>query len=252
MRFCSLGSGSAGNAFVVEQGHTTLLIDCGFSFVEIKKRLAARFVDIAEIDAVLISHEHGDHTRGLSALRKKNTTKPIYMTAGTARKMAYPGAWRRLDSGRTLTIGNLTVNPVTVPHNAAEPVQFIIDDGARRLGIFTDLGHISPAVRTACHDLHAIIIECNYDEKMLAANQKYPPAVKESIAGRWGHLENKVAAAFVAELSHRRLSHIMAAHLSANNNTAAEVRTALATISSQAQIHVAEQITGTKWLSIDG
>ncbi|MGI9306999.1 MAG: MBL fold metallo-hydrolase [Gammaproteobacteria bacterium] len=250
MRFCCLGSGSRGNGFVAEHGATTLLVDCGFNFSSLVRRLKLRFLEAAEISAVLVSHEHRDHAdvRGLEKLRAASGAE-IYMTAGTARELNIRGA-REIQSGASFAVGDLQILPVTVPHNASEPVQFVVGDGTRRLGIFTDLGHITPAVRNACGELGAIMIECNYSAPLLAANNNYPPHVKDRIAGKYGHLENNTAAAFVGEIKTARLRHVVAVHLSANNNTAALAHEALEKSCEARAIKIAGQETGLDWIRI--
>lgn len=250
MRFCCLGSGSRGNAFVVEHGNTTVLIDCGFSGAGLVRRLARRFLDVAEINAVLVTHEHRDHISGLCKLLAASKAE-VHMTSGTAQALCMERNWRRIEPGRPFTLGDLHVSPVTVPHDANEPVQFVFDDGERQLGIFTDLGHVTPAIHNACRKLRALIVECNYSARLLAANTRYPAHIKKRIAGAYGHLENAGAAALVAHIGGGRLQHIVAAHLSANNNTAALAHEALAAVCPGNKITVATQNNGTEWMTIN-
>lgn len=244
MRFCCLGSGSRGNAFVVEHGATTLLVDCGFSASRLQRRLHEHFVNIAEINAVLIGHEHGDHTAGLASLAAANI--PAYMTSGTARALKFRGA-HIIRSGESFDIGDLHIAPITVPHDAAEPVHFVINE---RLGIFTDMGHITPVVRDACRELDTLIIECNYAAELLAANTRYPEQVKKRIAGKYGHLENTTAAALVADVDSARLRNVVATHLSAENNTESRVREALSRACNASKITIADQQNGCEWMSV--
>ncbi|MGI9296921.1 MAG: MBL fold metallo-hydrolase [Gammaproteobacteria bacterium] len=244
MRFCCLGSGSRGNAFVVEYGATTLLVDCGFKPSDLRRRLARHFIALSEIDAVLIGHEHGDHTAGLESLAAAGIA--AYMTSGTARALNFRGA-RTVRSGDPLHIGDLHIAPVTVPHDAGEPVQFVFGG---RLGIFTDLGHITPAVRNACRGLRAMIIECNYAADMLAANNRYPARLKKRIAGKYGHLENDAAAELVARVDSARLRYVVAAHLSEHNNAEARVRKTLSRACDSQKITVADQKNGSEWIAV--
>ena len=250
MRFCCLGSGSRGNAFVVEHGGTTILIDCGFSGTGLARRLARRFLDASEINAVLVTHEHRDHVSGLSKLLATGKTQ-AHMTAGTARALGMERGCRHIESGCPFVVGDFHVSPITVPHDASEPVQFVFDDGARRLGIFTDLGHVTPAVRQACNGLQALVVECNYSPQLLAANRRYPAHVKERIAGGYGHLENE-AAAGLASRTGGGLQHIVAAHLSADNNTPALAHQSLAGACPSSKITVATQNDGSEWITING
>ncbi|MDM5148086.1 MBL fold metallo-hydrolase [Candidatus Persebacteraceae bacterium Df01] len=249
MRFCCLGSGSGGNAYVVEHTNTTLLVDCGFSLTDLKKRLAARFLSLSEITAVIISHEHGDHVKCLNFLLKE-TVKPVYMTAGTAQAISFNGNWTRLQAGTITSIGDLQLLPVTVPHDAAEPVQFVFDNGSQRLGLFTDLGHVTTAVRNACHNLHALIVEYNYAADLLAANHRYPQRTKARIAGRLGHLENSATAELISQIQHPQLKHVVAAHLSAHNNTKTRVIQSLSAVANGIATHIADQQEGVGWLNI--
>ena len=250
MRFCCLGSGSRGNGFVAEHGETTLLIDCGFSFTSLCRRLARHSLEISHINAVLVGHEHGDHAN-IGALEKLRAAGGVdfYMSAGTAQKINFSGA-HKIKSGVPFAVGGMQISPVTVPHNACEPVQFVIDDGARRLGIFTDLGHITKAVLDASGGLGAVVVECNYDASMLAANGNYPAHIKERIAGKYGHLENGAAANFIAAIQSPRLAHIVAAHLSAENNNETLVLKALAAAGGGRKITIAGQENGMEWSSI--
>lgn len=248
MRFCSLGSGSSGNAHIVESGETTLLIDCGFSRRRLLSRLDARRISVAELDAVIISHEHGDHAAGLDALAAE-AKLPVYMSAGTARALAFAAPWRRLSANQTLTIGELSVLSVPVPHDVAEPLQFVIESGARRLALFTDLGHASAAVRRACVDLDALVVECNYDEEMLSRG-KYPEHIKRRIAGDFGHLSNAAAAELARETKGSRRRNIIAAHISKENNRPELAINALSAADRDALVSVATQEEGTDWLTI--
>lgn len=251
MHFCCLGSGSRGNAYVVEKRATTLMIDCGFSLTDIKRRLVKNLLSPADIDALLITHEHSDHTAGLRRFLDAYPI-PAYMSRGTAKKLNYPVGWRLLQAGKTLLIGDLQVLPVAVPHNAAEPLQFIIDDGAGRLGLMTDLGHTPPALCENLKNLNALIVECNYSASQLAANKRYPMEVKRRIAGDYGHLENEAAACLLGKIKNGDMRHVVATHLSAENNTPTAARQALrqAINGAATAIHVSDQENGADWLNI--
>ena len=249
MQFCSLGSGSRGNAHLIEHRGTTLLLDCGFSLPDMHRRLARRAVAAAEIDAVLISHEHTDHISGLRRFLAA-TGLPAYMTRGTAAALSRPHGWRRIVAGCEFSLGELQVLPFAVSHDAAEPVQFIIDDGARRLAILTDVGATPRQLANGIlQNLSAIMVECNYDKKMLAANRNYPPQVKERIGGEFGHLDNDAAAALIAAVNHKDLRHIVAAHISEQNNNAENARRTLQQAAGgNKKITIASQQDGTDWL----
>lgn len=247
MRFCSLGSGSRGNAHIVEKGNTTLLIECGFSHRTLKKRLLERYLSPLEINAVFISHEHSDHVAGLKFFIEHNI--PYYMSAGTARALAHPPNWRCLAAGEQVMVGELSIEAIPVAHDVSEPMQFIIEDGVRKLAIFTDLGHISRNVLRACHDADALMVECNYDDEMLARGN-YPTHIKERIAGDYGHLSNSMASQLIAATKRQKPRHIIAAHISAENNNETLVRRALKTADENATIHIASQSHGTDWIQL--
>ena len=246
MRFCSLGSGSEGNAHIVEKGDTTLLIECGFSPRTLKKRLAQYYISPSALTAVFISHEHNDHVAGLALIKQYEIA--CYTSAGTARALRYPPNWRCLHPSEEVTVNELTIRPVPVPHDANEPLQFIIDDGVRRLAIFTDLGHVSRTIRELCADADALVIECNYDDQLLAGNNTYPESVKRRIAGNFGHLSNAAAAALVETTKSNKRRQLIGVHLSEQNNREALVREALAGADNDADIHVASQQDGTDWI----
>ena len=250
MQFCSLGSGSRGNAWLIEHRGTTLLLDCGFTLPDLRRRLARRATAEGEIDAVLVTHEHKDHVSGLRRFLEA-TNIPAYMTRGTALALDKPRGWRRIEGGGEFVVGEMQVLPFDVSHDAAEPVQFVIDDGARRAGFATDLG-VAPAhlIDEVLRDLSAIVVECNYDARMLAANRNYPRRVKERISGDYGHLDNAAAAELIAAVHHEGLRHIVAAHLSEQNNTAAAAMSALqkALGGASKKITIATQQDGTDWL----
>ena len=248
MHFCCLGSGSRGNAYVVEYRNTTLLIDCGFSITQLNRRLKKCFLSINDIDAIFISHEHQDHTRGLNAITQHANIN-TYMTAGTANALKFKPT-NYLKAGIPHTIRDMQITPIAIPHDACEPVQFIIDNGRQRLAIITDLGYITPDILSSCSQLHSIIIECNHESAVLAANKNYPTRVKNRITSDNGHLENHAAARFIADIDNDNLSHVIAAHLSQQNNSKALVRRALSTSCAADKIKIADQRNILHWLSV--
>lgn len=227
-RFASLGSGSRGNATLVEAGETCLLVDCGFPARDFVARCEALGFDPARLDAILVTHEHGDHVRGVGAVARRFGI-PVWMTPGT-RAAADPG---RVDSlnlfhshAGAFRIGAVEVQPVPVPHDAREPTQFVFGYGRQRLGLLTDLGSITPRVVDAFDGVDALLLECNHDPDLLA-NGPYPPGLQARVGGRFGHLANDQAAELLAAIEQRRLSHLVAAHLSEKNNAPALARAAL-------------------------
>ncbi len=253
MRFASLSSGSRGNATLVQGGGTTLLIDCGFPFRELRRRCGQLGIDPAEIDAVLVTHEHGDHVRGVGPTAR-GLGCPVWMSHGTAhaaRCGELPELHLFSSHGGPLRIGALEIQPVAVPHDAREPAQFVITRGAKRLGLLTDLGSHTPHVRAHYRCLDALLLECNHDTGMLARGP-YPPALQARVGGPWGHLNNGQAAAFLSGVEHQRLQHLVAGHLSEKNNDPQLARQALceAVPGIEARLSLLCQDSVSTWLEI--
>lgn len=257
MRFCSLGSGSSGNAALIEAGsgstRSRVLVDCGFSLRELESRLARAGVELHEIDAVFVTHEHGDHVGCAVALAQRHAV-PLWMSHGTWRAIgepALPGRLHFARDGQAIAVGELELRPFTVPHDAAEPLQLRCSDGRSHLGVLTDVGSVTPHLLQCLDRCDALLLECNHDSAMLEQSN-YPPALKARIGGRLGHLANDVAAQILAALRPAGLRHIVAAHLSERNNRPALARQALAQACGAGvdDIVVAEPLTGFDWLSL--
>ncbi|MYA64972.1 MAG: MBL fold metallo-hydrolase [Gemmatimonadetes bacterium] len=228
MRFSVLGSGSRGNATLIAAGTTRLLVDAGFSARELTKRLATVGVEPAEVTAILVTHEHGDHTRGAGVFARAHGT-PLMMTEGTL------GACRKLLRGseevRTYRAGypveveELEVEPFITVHDAVDPVAVAVREPATglRLGIATDLGRPTLQVMHALRGCDALVVESNHDESMLWSTS-YPASVKARIASSHGHLSNQAATRLVLELLSPRLTVVVLAHLSEESNTPALAR----------------------------
>ena len=232
MRFRSLGSGSRGNATLLDAGGTRLLIDCGFSLREFERRIAEAGWRPRQLDAILLTHEHADHVRGVGAVARRYGI-PVWSTAGTWRG-AVAGAVPRLHlftaHGNGFRIGSVHVQPYAVPHDAREPVQYVFGDGGRRLGILTDAGSLTPHIVDSLRGLDALVLECNHDPAMLASGP-YPPALRARVGGRLGHLSNRQAAALLGRLDHASLSRVAVAHVSEKNNRPDLARAALCEVS---------------------
>jgi phosphoribosyl 1,2-cyclic phosphodiesterase len=251
VRFASLGSGSAGNGLVVEAGATRLLVDCGFPVDGTERRLARLGLAPADVTAIVVTHEHGDHADGVLPFARRHGV-PVWMTHGTAR--AVPGAVpeaRVFDSHSPFAIDALEVHPFPVPHDAREPAQLVVTDGAWRIGVLTDTGSPTRHVAAMLSGCVALVLECNHDPAMLAAGP-YPGWLKTRIGGPFGHLANDAAAALLAALDRSRLRHVVAAHLSETNNRPALATGALAQVlgCAPAEIVVADQADGFDWLAL--
>jgi len=232
-RFASLGSGSRGNATLVEAGSTSVLIDCGFAARELVTRCQILDFDPGALSAILVTHEHGDHMRGVGALARRFGI-PVWMTHGTWRAADFGAiASLNLFSGHAgeFAVGELRVRPVPVPHDAREPIQYVFAFGDLRLGLLTDLGSITPRVLESFDGVDALLLECNHDPDMLATGP-YPASLRARVGGHYGHLNNGQAADFLRRIDHRRLRHLVAAHLSEKNNSPELAREALTSVSS--------------------
>ena len=252
MRFASLGSGSAGNGLVVEVGHTRVMLDCGFGLNDTVHRLARLGLSPADLTGIVITHEHTDHIGGAGRFARKHAL-PVWMTAGTlsmAQDMEHADV-RVIDSHLVFAVGDLAIQPFPVPHDAREPVQFVFGDGAKRLGVLTDVGCTTPHIEAMLSRVEALVLECNHDRTMLAEGA-YPLGLKKRVGGRFGHLENSQSADILRKLKHDKLHCVMAAHISRKNNTPALARRALAQVLACAddEVHVACQFAGFDWITI--
>jgi phosphoribosyl 1,2-cyclic phosphodiesterase len=232
LRFASLASGSAGNCLVAEVSGTVVLLDCGLALTETERRLARAGLEPARVAAILLTHEHGDHACGVFDFAAAHRVT-VYLTHGTLAAMKAEG--KVLDGVKTcmvdardgFAVGSMHVRPFTVPHDAREPVQYVLSDGASRLGVVTDIGASTAHVEERLSGLDALVLECNYDRDMLWSGA-YPKWLKERIAGPFGHLDNRDSERLLAALDRSRLKHVIGAHLSQQNNRPELARAALA------------------------
>jgi phosphoribosyl 1,2-cyclic phosphodiesterase len=253
LRFASLASGSGGNCLVAQADLTRVLIDCGLNLRDTERRLARLGLEPADIDAILVTHEHGDHAGCVFDFAAAHSTLVI-LTHGTLRALKaegklHEGIRTQLVRGEErFSIGGMEVLPFTVPHDAAEPVQFVVSDGAARLGVLTDIGIGTRHVERVLSGLDALVLECNYDREMLWQGG-YPRFLKERIAGPFGHLDNRDAARLLAALDCSKLKHVIGAHLSQQNNKPDLARESLAATlnCSPAWIGLATQDDGFDW-----
>ncbi|MEN6405173.1 MAG: MBL fold metallo-hydrolase [Thermoguttaceae bacterium] len=224
MQAISLQSGSNGNCIYVEAGGVRLLLDAGISGRQAQQRLALHGRDITEVDAVVISHDHADHCRGLGVFQRKFGL-PIHLTAKTFRAanrcdLGPLDDLRYFTAGETLRFGSVAVETIATPHDGVDGVAFVVDDGRCRLGVLTDLGHVFSGLDAVLDSLTAVFLESNYDPEMLE-NGPYPDFLKRRITGPGGHLSNQEAAELLAAHAGRSLRWAYLAHLSEKNNTPA-------------------------------
>lgn len=232
MRFCVLGSGSKGNATYIATGKTAVLIDSGFSGVEVERRLAAIGVDIATLSAILVTHEHGDHIRGVPVLSRRYrlpvfANAPTFQTAGKGLDNLFQ--YQEFSSGHSFVFQDLHIHPFSVSHDAAEPVGFVVDSGLVRLGYCTDTGKVSHLMRHRLAGCHGLVLESNHDLTMLKKGP-YPPHLQQRVRSNEGHLANTTAAAFLNDLLHAGLEQVVLAHISETNNHPEIVRRAFADV----------------------
>ncbi len=253
MRFASLASGSKGNCLVAEADGTRVLIDCGLNLRDTERRLARLGLAPSDIAALLVTHEHGDHSCGVFDFAAAHEL-PVYLTYGTMVALKAQGKATEgvrtlvIDARQAFAIGALQVIAFTVPHDAREPVQYMLSDGDKRLGVLTDIGALTAHVEQTLSGLHALVLECNYDHDMLW-NGTYPKWLKQRIAGPFGHLDNADSAKLLAALDCSRLQHLVGAHLSEQNNRPEIARAALAAAMQceESWISLATQAEGFGW-----
>lgn len=258
MRFASLGSGSQGNALIVEAGDTRALLDCGFSIRTLSTRLARLGLFPEQLTAILVTHEHSDHLAGVFSLARRYDLT-VYLTHGThaaALRQTTPrpptfSSLRIIDGQNPFAIGNLEIQPYPVPHDAREPVQYRFGDGRHRLGVLTDTGIITAHIVNVLHSCDALVLECNHDRDLLARS-RYPQTLKQRIGGRYGHLANEQAADLLLQIDTSRLQHLVAAHLSQENNRPELAARSLANAMgcNEQWIEIADQDTGFDWRQI--
>ena len=255
MRFASLGSGSAGNCMVVEKASTRLLLDCGFSPNEIVKRLLKLHLEPEQITGILVTHEHDDHAKGAFKFAAKFNV-PVWLSQGSLKmcERYIPNSCQIklniIDSHTSFCIENICINPYPVPHDAREPTQFTFSDGNHKLGVLTDAGSSTVHIETMLSGCDGLVLECNHDMRMLE-NGPYAYSLKKRVGSRLGHLDNESASALLAKLDNSKLKHIIAAHLSAKNNSPELAQLALSRAlgCEQSWVVIAKQEDGFEWRS---
>ncbi|MFD1122174.1 MBL fold metallo-hydrolase [Methylophilus flavus] len=252
MRFASLGSGSAGNATVVEAGETRLLLDCGFSVKETVLRLNRLGLQPEQLSGILITHEHDDHARGAFKLAARYQV-PVWLTHGTYTMCqrylpTQPVSVHIIDAHTTFALQDIEVIPYPVPHDAREPAQFVFSDGMRKFGVLTDVGSVTPHIVAMLQGCDGLLLECNHDLDMLRTGP-YAYSLKKRVGGWLGHLDNQSSAKLLAQLDNSKLKHLVAAHLSEKNNTPALAQQALSEVLQCATdwVQIASQHEGLDW-----
>ena len=235
LRFCSVASGSKGNAVYVSDGTTAVLFDAGLSGIDIERRMASRRISPGDLNAIIVSHEHIDHIRGVGVLSRRYNI-PIYMNTGTREAAAAViktvHQEKTFSCGRTFSINRLTIHPFSISHDATDPAGFTISYKNLKIGLATDLGIATAMVKQHLKGCDLLFIEANHDVQMLETGP-YPWPVKQRIKSRGGHLSNEDSKLLLAEVKHAKLQHVVLGHLSETNNT-----------SEKALRHVGEALNG--------
>ena len=256
MKFASLGSGSEGNALLISTRsgttNTTVMLDCGFGIRETERRLERLQMTPGDLSGIIVTHEHQDHIGGVFKFARRHGL-PVWLTFGT-----FQAARDRCDDvdihfcrdGAAFVIGDLELSPYTVPHDAREPVQYVVNDGALRLGVLTDAGHATTHLISSLAACDALMLECNHDSRMLR-DSTYPPSLKQRIGGDYGHLSNQTASEILQALDKSRLQRIVGAHLSLKNNTPGLARAALTdVVTDSIEVMIACQEEGFTWIDV--
>lgn len=216
-----LGSGSSGNSALICLGDTRILIDAGLSARQLCVRLEALGVDPDSLSAIVLTHEHGDHTRGIDVFCKKRSV-PIYATKHTCsvvrESLRCEVPWHQFEAGTGFRIGSIDIETFSVPHDAVDPVGFVFGCGKSRVGVLSDVGHVTRLIVERLRDVDTLFTEANYDEKMLQNDTLRPWAIKQRISNRHGHLSNEQTAELVSQIATPRLKQVILGHLSSDCN----------------------------------
>ncbi|MDA0711286.1 MAG: MBL fold metallo-hydrolase [bacterium] len=239
MKLCLLSSGSSGNSVYVEKGSTRILVDAGLSGKQIESRLLSIGVNPAELRGIVVSHEHSDHIAGVGVMARRFGL-PVWMTSGTLQgcKSLFTGRERVCEIARDehFSIGDLEFQPFPLPHDAADPVNFVISDGSVKAAIATDMGVMTQLVYQRLRGVDFVAIEANYDRKLLM-DGPYPWHLKQRISSRHGHLPNDGAAQTLYDLAKEGLHRAILAHLSQNNNHPDLARSTCVNFLNQGGVH---------------
>ena len=252
MRFASLGSGSKGNSTVVESDTACVMVDCGFGLRNACTRLERIGKSPEDLTAIIVTHEHSDHWKGIGALSAKYNI-PVYLSAGSLKAKEIQSGealFNCIDSHKDFYVGDICIKPVPVPHDAREPIQYILSNGKVQLGILTDLGHFTPHVVSSYSKCDALLLECNYDDDMLL-DGPYPRFLKDRVSGMYGHLSNRQAADLLLALDLSRLKTLVIGHISAKNNDVSLIKAAIEPLCGEdIVLSFADQESGSPWMEM--
>ncbi len=223
MQFCVLGSGSGGNATIIKTEHTVLMVDAGFSAARLREKMRASGVEPEQLDAILITHEHADHVKGVHQFTKKHAVR-VFATRHTGmcvQEKAPDAALTFFEKGQSFRIGDIVVTPFATYHDAVDPVGFKFETERSSLGFISDTGQAPQSVAEYLSLVDSLVVESNYDPDMLAATPKRPWPLKQRIASAHGHLSNEQACDLLRSVGHAGLKNVVLAHLSAESNSPA-------------------------------
>ncbi len=258
IRMAVLGSGSGGNATLLSCGDTHLLVDAGLSAKQLVLRIQQLGLEPEDLSAILLTHEHSDHARGVDVLLR-NRDIPVYTNAMTREALSYKMksdiAWKIFRSGQEFTHGDFSVQSFKIPHDAAEPVGFVVTSQGSQIAMLSDIGHITPQICESLRGCDAIYVEANYDEALLESDTKRPWSIKQRIQSHHGHLSNLQTAELLSEVACDKLKLVMLCHLSSDCNCPVIAKEAVQSALTQrgikdVAIHCAEQHQVSEWLEV--
>lgn len=254
MRLAVLGSGSGGNATLLAHAEGCLLVDAGLSAKQLVLRMARLGIEPDQLSGILITHEHGDHVKGLEVFSRKYEV-PVYATALTqevvARKIGSVKQWKLFSAGQGFECGGMAVESFSIPHDAVDPVGFKFTCNGQQAATVTDLGHVSSKLIERLSGVTAMVLEANYCDRMLEEDQVRPWSLKQRISSRHGHLSNQQACDLARELQAHGLERVVLGHLSKDCNTATVASCVFETLGLQ-EVRVASQTEVTGWLPVRG
>ena len=250
--FASIASGSNGNCYFIGNDEDSILIDVGISCRMLEKRMHALNLDIRQVKAVFVTHEHSDHICGLDTFVKKYDI-PIFINTATLQnsRLKIPeGRLKAIKTGEKISAGGFSLLPFSKPHDAADPLNFLISRDGYHLGVFTDMGYGYEELKKYLRYCHAFFLESNYCEQMLEASS-YPLVLRKRISGRNGHLSNSQAFDVLSQAAGPQLRHIILSHLSANNNSPDKVAATFKSLMERYKIHIASRTEPSPLFQVD-